>query len=351
MSDEESPSPQQATTSGAASTGSVFAPFLPDYAFKPPEPVKLAKNGTENWKIWKQLYKHYCVVTNAGSQSPDFQKSLLISTMGLEALQNHFSRCCPTSTPKPSLHAVDGSESDSSAEMVFSVTSESVNFVSNTSGRTYAKMELKDRDVMFQVDCGATVNVISQKYVHNESLKKSNTKLTMYNKTTLKPIGKCRIIMRNPTNGKTYNVLFEVVKEDLMLLLSRKAAEQIQLITVNYDKFTQFHGVVQDSVELYTEYKSVFNDSSVGQLPGNVTLKIDNDAKPVQCPSRRVPISVKPDLEKELEKLVNLGVLKPVTEPTEWCSQISVQKKKNGKLRVCIDPRSSEVLQIRGTSK
>ena len=55
--------------------------------------------------------------------------------------------------------------------------------------------------------------------------------------------------MRNPTNGKKYNVLFEEVKEDLMPLLSRKAAEQMQLITVNYDKFTQIHGVVQDSAE------------------------------------------------------------------------------------------------------
>ena len=152
--------------------------------------------------------------------------------------------------------------------------------------------------------------------------------------------------MRNPTNGKKYNVymLFEVAKEDLMPLLSRKVAEQMQLITVNYDEFTQIHGVVQDSAELYTEYKSVFDDSSVAQLPGKVTLKIDNDTKPVQCPPRRVPISLKPDLE-ELEKLVNLGVLKPVTEPTKWSSQVSVQKKKDGKLRVCIDPRSlNEVL-------
>ena len=122
--------------------------------------------------------------------------------------------------------------------MVLSVTSESVNSVSNTSGPIYAKMELKDRNVKFQVDCGTTVNVTSQKYVHNESLEKSDTKLTMYNKTTLKPICKCRIIMRNPTNGKKFSVLFEVVKEDLMPLLSRKAAEQMQLITVNYDKFT-----------------------------------------------------------------------------------------------------------------
>ena len=74
-------------------------------------------------------------------------------------------------------------------------------------------------------------------------------------------------------------------------------------------------------------------------------LKIRN-SKPVQCPPRRVPISVKPALEKELKSLVNLGVLKSVTEPTEWCSQISVQKKKNDKLRICLDQRAlNESLQ------
>ena len=97
MSDEDSSLPQQATTSVTAATGTNFGLVSPGYAFKPPEPVKLAKNGTENWKIWKQLYKHYCVVTNAGPQSPDFQKLLLISTMGLKALQI-YNGCNPAET-------------------------------------------------------------------------------------------------------------------------------------------------------------------------------------------------------------------------------------------------------------
>ncbi len=513
MSDDDRPSEPSSTSTGVANS----VPFLPGYAFKTPESVKLAKNGVENWKIWKQLYKHYCVVTNAAAQSPDSQKSLLISTMGLEALQiyngcdpvdtdmaeniltkldahilgdtnetfqrykfntcvqkhdesiddylaslktlaktcnfceclktsllrdrivlgvtddstrkrllqkgnltlkkaldicrshektadqlkfiagkeevhrlnstqqqrnkphqtqtgkrnfpadpakppvlrlppsckfcgishilkkefckvwgqrcnkckelNHFARCCPNSTHKPHLHGVDGensSESDSSTEMVFVLSAESV----NSSGPIYAEMELKDRNVKFQVDCGATVNVISQKYFSEESLEKSDTKLTMYNKTTLKPLGKCRIIMRNPANRKKYNVLFEVVKEDLTPLFSRRAAERMKLITVNYDEFMQVHSIDQESPVFLARYKPVFEDNVVGQLPGKVHLKIDSDAKSVQCPPRRVPIAVKPDLEN----LVNLGVLKPVTEPTEWCSQISVQKKKNGKL-------------------
>ena len=48
----------------------------------------------------------------------------------------------------------------------------------------------------------------------------------------------------------------------------------------------------------------------------------------------------------ELDGVVDLKVIIPVTEPTEWCSQISVPTKKGGKLRICIDPRHlNEVLQ------
>lgn len=56
-------------------------------------------------------------------------------------------------------------------------------------------------------------------------------------------------------------------------------------------------------------------------------------------PPCRIPIAVKPKLRKEPDKLVDQGVLNPVTEPTDWCSQISVQTKKDGKLRVCTDPK------------
>ena len=75
------------TQSTALASVSLSSPFLPGYAFKPPEPVKLNKNGIENWKMWKKLWKHYRTVSNADSRSPEFRKSLLISTMGIEALQ------------------------------------------------------------------------------------------------------------------------------------------------------------------------------------------------------------------------------------------------------------------------
>ena len=44
-------------------------------------------------------------------------------------------------------------------------------------------------------------------------------------------------------------------------------------------------------------------------------------------------------LKKELDSLVSKGVIKPIEKPRSWVSQISVQPKKDGKMRICIDPR------------
>ncbi|XP_048576175.1 uncharacterized protein LOC125557547 [Nematostella vectensis] len=497
--------------------------FQPGYAFKPPEPVKLAKNGVESWKIWKQLWQHYCIVSNADSHSPQFKKSLLISTMGIEALQIYngcdpvetdtakdiltkldahilgetnetyerykfntrvqkpdesidsyvaslktlaetcnFCECLKTSLLRDrvvlgvkddhtrkrllqegkltlqkaldichsyektsdQLKIISGKEEEVHrlninkqktkgashgqrnkpvgngkpggtnprqaakckfcgyshtlkkefykawgkrcnnckaptisrvAVQVWVARNKSILLVTDLTpipllkcGPLYAEMCLKDgRRVKFQVDCGATVNVINQKYVpQNTQLQESKNTLSMYNKTTLKPVGKCRIITINLITKKKYNVMFEVVKEDLTPLLSRKAAEQMKLITVNYDNFKQVHVVTDGFTELVTEYKAVFDDTAVGCFSGKVNLKVDGNAVPTQSPPRRVPISVKPALEKELHNLVKLGVLKPVTEPTQWCSQISIQKKKNDQLRICLDPRVlNEALQ------
>ena len=81
----------------------------------------------------------------------------------------------------------------------------------------------------------------------------------------------------------------------------------------------------------------MFEGASIGCLPGTVSLKTEDGARPVQCPPQRVLITLQTKLKEELDELVKSKVITPVTEPTEWCSQISIQTKKNGNLHVCID--------------
>eukprot|EP00112_Aurelia_sp_Birch-Aquarium-sp1_P015145 Seg333.2 transcript_id=Seg333.2/GoldUCD/mRNA.D3Y31 product="hypothetical protein" protein_id=Seg333.2/GoldUCD/D3Y31 len=54
---------------------------------RPPDPVRLGKNSADSWKMWKQLWENYYVPMRVNTQPNVFQKSLLISVMGMEALQ------------------------------------------------------------------------------------------------------------------------------------------------------------------------------------------------------------------------------------------------------------------------
>ena len=57
-------------------------------------------------------------------------------------------------------------------------------------------------------------------------------------------------------------------------------------------------------------------------------------------PARRVPHSLKDRLRQTLKRNVASGVLKKVDEPTNWVSNLVVIEKKDGSLRLCLDPKN-----------
>lgn len=44
-------------------------------------------------------------------------------------------------------------------------------------------------------------------------------------------------------------------------------------------------------------------------------------------------------LKETLDDMVQQGIITPVTKPTPWISSIVVVPKKNGTLRICLDPK------------
>ena len=59
----------------------------------------------------------------------------------------------------------------------------------------------------------------------------------------------------------------------------------------------------------------------------------------MQHAPRRIAVALRPKLKEALEDLVAQDVIAPVTTPTEWISSIVAVPKKNGKLRICLDPK------------
>lgn len=45
-------------------------------------------------------------------------------------------------------------------------------------------------------------------------------------------------------------------------------------------------------------------------------------------------------VKEELDRMEKLKVIEKISEPTDWMNSLVIVGKKNGKLRVCMDPRN-----------
>ncbi|KAF2887659.1 hypothetical protein ILUMI_18514, partial [Ignelater luminosus] len=91
--------------------------------------------------------------------------------------------------------------------------------------------------------------------------------------------------------------------------------------------------VDQDVVNLKKKFKSVFDLHRRKILGHEVKLVFrDENVTPSFCKARPVPYAIKDAVEKELKRLVNSGVLKPVT-CSEWASPVVVVSKPDDSIR------------------
>jgi hypothetical protein len=212
----------------------------------------------------------------------------------------------------------------------------------------FATMKVNDKvNVKFQLDCGATCKLIPLKdyaramgnpedvYLH-----KSNATLTMYNGTIMRPIGKCKL--KCTRGGSQHTLEFEVVDSDVKPLLSAETCQKLQFLQVLVNDKHDIDTVVHEEMSvnacsnIFQEYADVFE--GIGCLEGSYHIEIDPSAKPIIHPPRRVPVTLKDSLKKELDRMVKEEIVAPVNDPTDWVSSMVTVVKPN-KLRICIDPK------------
>ena len=84
------------------------------------------------------------------------------------------------------------------------------------------------------------------------------------------------------------------------------------------------------------EHNHVF--TGLGNI-GNYKIELTEGAVPKQDAPRIVPVALRDDLKKKLYEMEQKGHIAKVDEPTDWVSSAVYVKKRNGQLRVCLDPR------------
>ena len=107
--------------------------------------------------------------------------------------------------------------------------------------------------------------------------------------------------------------------------------------------------VIEDTTlslqQLVRKFPRVFKQG-VGRLAGEYHIRLKDNANPVQHAPRRVPVALREQLKKTLDNMVKERIITPVTDPTPWISSMIVVRKKNGALRICLDPKElNKVIQ------
>ena len=201
----------------------------------------------------------------------------------------------------------------------------------------------------FQLDSGSKVNIMSDETVLKlcsqdglSELEETPVTLVMYNQLEVKPLGKKQFKVVNPKNNKKYSIEFHLVRGECKSILGLRTGKHLQLLTVNSQNISsvESNGVEEKGpkVEDYiSQYTDVFTRE--GKLEGLLHLEIDRNVQPVQLPTQKVPIALREPLKHELDRLLNIGVIQKVDTPTSWISALVVTTKKNGKVRLCIDPK------------
>lgn len=125
-----------------------------------------------------------------------------------------------------------------------------------------------------------------------------------------------------------YDVNFFVVDCDTTPLLGYKTSILLGII------------VCVDSVttkeDLLDKYASTFE--GLGKYPKKYKIKLKDDAVPCIQRARNVPLAIQSDLRKKLDEMEQKQIIKKVNDPTDWVNSLVIAKKKNGDLRLCVDP-------------
>ena len=214
-------------------------------------------------------------------------------------------------------------------------------------------VKLNGKGVKLNLDTGSEANVIDEtthSSIGSPPVKKCQEKAKLFD-GSLKPfIGKGKATFE--FNGISFVDNFYLVKKGSLNLLSRQMMDKFGLLdelkqkiniaavgikTFGEDKKKNPPAAYKNEVDnLKEKFANVFN-SKLGhckKMKAHITLK--EGVQPIYRRARPVPYNSKEVIDRELDRLENIGVIEKV-EHSSWAAPILVVKKPDGSARLCID--------------
>ena len=253
----------------------------------------------------------------------------------------HFSKLCRSSR-KP-VHDLCY-ESDESAGLdeitIDSLTSNSEHSIA---------LSINNTDVTVKLDTGAEANILTlddfrravPKKQRKRALRTSKAKLTAFGGHNIPTMGTCKLECSRKNIRRV--IEFHVV-ENGRSILGCEDCKAFNLVSFNLDEVASEHksqeknGLADlSNDEILEKYATCFD--GLGRISEPYHIKLDENASPVIHPPRKIPAALRDKVQHELQQMESQGVIKRVNEPTKWVNSMVVNEKRDGRLRICMDPR------------
>ena len=199
---------------------------------------------------------------------------------------------------------------------------------------------INGKAVQMEIDTGSAVSIILELAYSNifgtqisESLQETEAKLCTYSGELLPVKGK--ITCEVTYNGQVFSLPLIVLAGEGPTLLGR---DWMQYLRLDWPSIFQVKTVKDDPLQqLLKPLESVFKEE-LGTFTGDkVSIHIDPSVVPKFCKARPLPYSMKGMVEDELQRLENLGIIKPV-KSSKWAAPIvPVLKPDRKSIRICGD--------------
>ena len=159
------------------------------------------------------------------------------------------------------------------------------------------------------------------------STKKELTILTAYNGSSIMQHGS--VCIQCARKGKWTTLKFFAVTTEGPTIIGLPSPRNLELISLHCT--LEDKGPIKPIVELTNSYPNQFD--RIGHLKSGYHIVLKPDHHPMIRAPRKCPIHLRDEIEEELKTMESQGIIRKVSEPTEWVSSIVNIRKKNGKLR------------------
>ena len=204
--------------------------------------------------------------------------------------------------------------------------------VGGRKGQWVTKMSLCGQLAQFKIDTGAEVTAISHKQYRKLKL---NVTLTKPSKVLYGPANQSLPVLGEfvgtlAFRDKSCSQRIFVVTGLKNNLLGLPAIEALGLV-VRIDTVSGDY-----KSKIVAKYQSLFQ--GLGTMGEPYKILLTPEAKPVSLfAPRRVPIPLREQVLKELNRMESLGIISKVDTLTPWCAGMVVVPKPNGTIRICVD--------------